>query len=232
VIGQLPHLHVVRKLYYYEVLNTHPAFVRDLDRLFHAIEEREPSDRSAQEWLMRPDFDWSNPPRAVEWTRESAQKLAMAASLRLLQALADDADEEAPRAQHAMRLLRDAAAQEQAADVAELIMAFSAAWPLPSDAVEDIAASFVNVPTAHEPRATEGHRPELVVAPLRGIEDINTSDARLHRDAAVFAAWVIDEVSLREVAVTLQVSVERARLQMQDWATALGITHVDRDATS
>src|SRR5437016_3635886 len=135
-----PTLREIRKARYYDVLNAEPAFRVALVGRLGALH---PPDRSTAEWLLRPDFDWSEPIAAVEWARDSSRKLGMAASMRLVQALAMNPDEDSRQARHAMRLIYDSEAQEQAAIAALEIVDFCAVWPLPADAAEDLAHSYV-----------------------------------------------------------------------------------------
>jgi len=211
--SRTPSLHDLRKFHYYRVLNADSRFQSALAALFAELEALQPADRSAREWLLRPDFDWSEPLRAVEWARESGQKLAMAASMRLVQALAEDPDGDSPRARHAMSLIRDSEAQALAATGALLIVAFRDGWPLPADAAEDIADSFTIEPRIVELRAAPG--PEL--------DRVKTQDPRLERGAEQLARWALHGASWQEIAEPAHSPPERVKYEILDWAHDLGV---------
>ncbi|MEA2640817.1 MAG: hypothetical protein QOF51_2211 [Chloroflexota bacterium] len=213
----MPTLREIRKVHYYAELNGDPGFRRALTALFDALAALQPVDRSAHEWLMRPDFDWSQPERAVEWARDSASKAGMAASMRLLQALAADPDEESPRVRHAMRLIHDAEAQEQAAVAALRIVAFCAAWPLPPDAAGDLAYAFTIEPSEATLQPAPGALPTSVIP----------DDLHLERGASLLARWALHGTSWPELAESVQTPPESVKYQVLDWAQDLGVHPMD-----
>jgi hypothetical protein len=114
------------------------AFLQACADLFVHIDNLRPSDTDRQ-WLIRPDFDWSEPLESAEHALGGAHTMLLFASSRYLQAMQLNAPEQSSAMRTSMNLIKGAETLERMADAARAVARFCQEWTLPPESVEDLA---------------------------------------------------------------------------------------------
>ena len=115
-----------------------PAFVQACADLFLHIDNLRPADTDRQ-WLIRPDFDWSDPLVSAEHALHGAHTMLLFASSRYLQAMQHDSSEQSSAMRTSLNLMKGAETLERMADAARAVARFCQEWTLAPQSVEDLA---------------------------------------------------------------------------------------------